>query len=202
MYRVAEGVRLVLASASPRRLELLSRLGLGFDLAPAQVDETLGPGEPPDQAALRLAQAKAASAAAAAPAAAVLAADTLVEAEGRVLGKPADDEEAKAMLELLSGREHRVVTGFCLRFAGRVDTGLGRSRVRLRRLAPAEIAAYVAGGEPRDKAGAYAVQGAGAALVEEVSGSYTNVVGLPLAACVELMLRRRVIAPAGVSPLH
>jgi septum formation protein len=202
MYEVTPGVRLVLASASPRRVRLLSRLGLSFDLAPAQVDESLEPGETADGAAVRLARAKAAAAAAAWPAAAVLAADTLVEAGGRVLGKPADDREARAMLELLSGREHRVVTGYCLRDQDGEHTGLGESRVRFRRLAAAEMAAYVASGEPRDKAGAYAVQGVGAALVEEVSGSYTNVVGLPLAACVELLLRRRIIAPAGVSPLH
>ncbi len=195
LYRVCQGVELVLASGSPRRRELLARVGLEFRVVPAQVDESLEPGEPAGRAALRLARAKAAAVAAKEPGAAVLAADTLVALEDRILGKPRDRDEARRMLELLSGREHVVLTGFCLRHQGDEAQGLGSTRVRFRRLGRAEMAAYVASGEPMDKAGAYAVQGLGAALVEEVGGSYTNVVGLPLAACVELMLARGVIAP-------
>jgi septum formation protein len=195
MYRVAEGKRLVLASASPRRLEMLGRLGLHFDMAPAHVDETILPGEDAGAAAQRLAGIKAAAVSAAYPGAAILAADTLVTTDGRILGKPEDDGQAKDMLQFLSGREHRVVTGFCLRADGQVDSGQAETKVRFRKLSTAEIEAYVATGEPRDKAGAYAVQGSGAALVEAVSGSYTNVVGLPLAACVVLLMKRGVIQP-------
>jgi septum formation protein len=195
MYRVVDGKRLVLASASPRRLEMLGRLGLNFDMAPAQIDETIQPGEDAAAAAERLAQLKAAAVSAHHPGAAVLAADTLVTADGRILGKPENDAQAREMLRFLSGREHRVVTGFCLRTGSQVDSGLAETRVRFRSLSAAEIVAYVASGEPRDKAGAYAVQGSGAALVEVVSGSYTNVVGLPLAACVALLIKRGVIEP-------
>lgn len=195
MYRVAEGKRLVLASASPRRLEMLGRLGLHFDMAPAQIDEAILPGEDASAAAERLAQLKAAAVSPVMPGAAILAADTLVTADGCILGKPKDDAQAKEMLQFLSGREHRVVTGFCLRADGQVDSGLAETRVRFRKLSTAEIEAYVASGEPRDKAGAYAVQGSGAAMVEAVSGSYTNVVGLPLAASVVLLLKRGVIEP-------
>lgn len=195
MYRVTDGKRLVLASASPRRLEMLGRLGLHFDMAPAHVDEAILPGEDAGAAAQRLAGVKAAAVSAAYPGAAILAADTLVTTDGRILGKPENDAQAKDMLQFLSGREHRVVTGFCLRADGQVDSGLAETKVRFRKLSTAEIEAYVATGEPRDKAGAYAVQGSGAALVEAVSGSYTNVVGLPLAACVVLLIKRGVIRP-------
>ncbi|MCF8117862.1 MAG: Maf family protein, partial [Desulfarculaceae bacterium] len=128
---------------------------------------------------------------------AVLAADTLVVLGSDIMGKPTDDAEAAAMLASLSGAEHQVVTGFCLRTGGAEHQGLGRTKVRFRSLSQGEIAAYVASGEPRGKAGAYAVQGLGAALVNQVSGSYTNVVGLPLAAVVELLLGQGIIEPLG-----
>ena len=191
MYRVCEGMRLVLASASPRRREMLARIGLEFTLAPAVINEDILPDESAEQAARRLACAKAQAAAKDHPQAAVLAADTLVVLEGAILGKPQDDEEARAMLTSLSGKWHEVVTGYCLILNGRAHEGLAASRVRFRRISPAEIAAYVRTGEPRDKAGAYGVQGRGAALVEAVEGSYTNVVGLPLAACVKLLSELR-----------
>jgi len=196
VYCVTTGIKLVLASASPRRLELLGRIGLQFDVAPAHIDESLLPGENAAQAAQRLAKLKAAAVAASHAGAAVLAADTLVALDDMILGKPDDAVQAKKMLGLLSGREHRVVTGFCLRGEAWEELGLAETKVRFRSLAPAEIASYVASGEPLDKAGAYAVQGRGASLVEWVSGSYTNVVGLPLAACVTLMMRRGIIRPA------
>jgi septum formation protein len=204
MYQVVKGKRLVLASASPRRLEMLGRLGLHFDMAPAHVDEAILPGEDAGSAAQRLAGIKAAAVSPIMPGAAILAADTLVTMDGQILGKPKNDAQAKEMLQFLSGQEHRVVTGFCLRADGQVDTGLAETKVRFRKLATAEIEAYVASGEPRDKAGAYAFQGSGAALVEAVSGSYTNVVGLPLAACVVLLMKRSVIepVPAAASELH
>ncbi len=175
---------------------MLTRLGLEFRLAPAEVDESLVPGEDPADAARRLAQAKAR---AVEPQAgeAVLAADTLVVLGDQIMGKPSGDAEAAAMLGRLSGAEHQVLTGFCLRYNGAEHLGLGRTLVRFRELNPGEIAAYVATGEPRDKAGAYAVQGRGAALVSQVGGSYTNVVGLPLAAVVELLLGQGIIQPRG-----
>lgn len=195
MYRVCQGVEMVLASASPRRQEFLRRLGLVFHGVPAEVDEGLLPGEPAPEAARRLAGQKARAVAMAWPGAAVLAADTLVVLDQHILGKPLDREDARRMLGLLSGAEHQVVTGYCLLWQGREDCGQAVSRVRFRALSPAEIAAYVASGEPLGKAGAYAVQGLGAALVDQVGGSYTNVVGLPLAEVVELLLRRGIIEP-------
>ena len=196
MYRLRPGRKLVLASSSPRRREMLSRLGLEYRLAATQVDEELLPGESGPDAAQRLARLKA-RAVEPDPGEAILAADTLVVLEGRIMGKPAGPEEAAHMLARLSGAEHQVLTGFCLRQTASEHHGLGVSRVRFRELSHAEIAAYVASGEPLDKAGAYAVQGLGAALVKEVSGSYTNVVGLPLAAVVELMLQQGIIEPLG-----
>lgn len=195
MYRVCDGMHLVLASASPRRREMLARIGLDFTLAPARINEDILPAESAEQAAKRLACAKAQDAAVDHPQAAVLAADTLVALEETILGKPKDDEEAHAMLAGLSGKWHQVVTGYCLVLNGQAHEGLAASRVRFRRISPAEIAAYVRTGEPRDKAGAYGVQGLGAALVEAVEGSYTNVVGLPLAACVKLLLGSGIIEP-------
>ncbi len=197
VYKVCPGLELVLASASPRRQEFLSRLGLDFQALPARVDESLRPGEPAQEAAQRLARLKARAVAQDRPGAAVLAADTLVVLGETILGKPQDLEDARRMLQTLSGAEHQVVTGYCLRHAGLEQCAQAVSRVRFRRLRPAEIAAYVASGEPLGKAGAYAVQGLGAALVREVSGSYTNVVGLPLAEVVELLLRLGIIEPRG-----
>lgn len=173
---------------------MLERVGLNFVVRPAEVDESLLPAEPASEAAQRLAALKARAAETKANQA-VLAADTLVALGSEILGKPAGPEEAGAMLRMLSGQEHQVVTGYCLRDADSQTLGLGLSRVRFRDLRPDEIEAYVASGEPLDKAGAYAIQGMGAALVKEVSGSYTNVVGLPLAAVLELMLQRDLIQP-------
>lgn len=200
MYRVLPWQRLVLASASPRRREMLGRMGLEFTVRPAPADETLLPEETVDQAAMRLAELKARWAVEQEPGWTVLAADTLVAVDHQILGKPADMDQARNMLQALSGREHRVLTGFCLYHKGSYQSGLASTRVRFRNLAQAEIEAYLASGEPMDKAGAYAVQGLGAALVEEVSGSYTNVVGLPLSACIKLMLKHGVIEPVGGEP--
>lgn len=195
MYRLRPGQRLLLASNSPRRREMLTRLGIAYELAPADVDESIAPGEPAREAALRLALAKARAAAEAWPGWTVLAADTLVTLDDLALGKPADPAEARAMLERLSAREHAVVTGWCLIHAGAEHAGLAETGVVFRALDAQEIAAYVASGEPMGKAGAYAVQGLGAALVAEVRGSYTNVVGLPLSEVVAALLALGVIAP-------
>lgn len=174
---------------------MLTRLGIAFEPAPADVDESITPQEPAGEAAQRLALAKARAAAGARPGWTVLAADTLVTLDDLVLGKPHDLAEARVMLERLAGREHVVVTGWCLVHAGEERCGLAETGVRFRDLGAGEIAAYVASGEPMGKAGAYAVQGLGAALVAAVHGSYTNVVGLPLSEVVAALLEMGVIEP-------
>jgi septum formation protein len=193
----------VLASASPRRRDLLDGLGLGFVVRPVDLDETPRPGEAPREYVARLAGEKAAAGARAGEL--VLAADTVVVLPGEgagggdaLLGKPADPAEAEAMLARLAGREHVVYTGVALLEAGDGAGRAGRravaveeSRVTLAALDAAEIAWYVATGEPLDKAGAYAIQGIGALYVEAVAGNYTNVVGLPLPAV------RRLFAELG-----
>jgi septum formation protein len=174
--------RLVLASASPRRLELLTQVGLAPDLIdPAQIDETPLEGETPRQLALRLARAKAAAAAARHPDAFVLAADTVVAVGRRLLGKPRDAVDAGRMLALLSGRAHRVLTAVAVAApGGRAGARLCETRVRFKRLTAAETGAYLAGGEWEGKAGAYGVQGRAGGFVAGLNGSYTGVVGLPL----------------------
>lgn len=173
---------LVLASASPRRRELLAGLGLAFTVRPAAMDETPLPGESGAALVARLAGEKAA--AAARPGEIALGADTTVVLDGALLGKPADDAEAAAMLAQLSGREHEVLTGVALveGGGGRTAGAVERSRVRFAALSRREIAWYVASGEPRDKAGAYAIQGRAALFATAVIGNYANVVGLPLPA--------------------
>lgn len=175
--------RLLLASASPRRAQILATLGVPFRVQPAGVDETLRPGEDAAAAAERLARAKAA--AVEGGALPVLAADTLVTAEGRILGKPEGPVEAAAMLRMLSGREHEVVTGMCLMTGGRTSSGIERTSVTFAALSEAQIAWYVGTGEPLDKAGAYHVDGRGAVFIERIEGSPSNVAGLP----VRLLLR-------------
>jgi len=172
--------RLLLASASPRRAEILSALGIPFELAPADVPENLAAGESGPAAASRFAREKAAAVVARHPDDWVLAADTLVLLDDAVLGKPADDRTAREMLRRLSGREHRVVTAVNLRKGDAPGTvEIEESRVRIAPLTEEEIRWYVATGEPRDKAGAYAVQGLGSRFVESVDGSFSNVMGLP-----------------------
>jgi nucleoside triphosphate pyrophosphatase len=175
---------LVLASASPRRRELLERLGLVLEVVPAAVDETPLPGEKPADYARRVAAAKCDAVAdglGADRGLAVLGADTTVIIEEAILGKPADDADARAMLLRLAGRRHQVVTAYTVRFGARRLDRAVTTLVAMRALQPAEIDAYVASGEGRDKAGAYAVQGIAAAFVTELRGSLTNVIGLPLA---------------------
>ena len=178
---------LVLASASPRRIELLARIGIMPDrVAPTEIDETPKPSELPRHLAQRLARAKAE--AAAAPGALVLAADTVVGVGRRVLGKPADAAEARRFLELLSGRRHQVHTGVALRQPdGRVTQRLVTTILAFQRLTDQQIAAYVAGGEWQGKAGGYAIQGAAEMFVRFLSGSHSNVVGLPLFETAQLL---------------
>jgi len=173
---------LVLASASPRRLELLTRVGVEVEVLPAAIDETPQLAERPSACALRLASEKAAATAGRAPGRWVLAADTVVEVDGIMLGKPDDSASAAAMLAQLSGRTHRVVTGYAIRGPDGTSTARAvTTEVDFRELAGDEIDGYVASGEWRGKAGGYAAQGIAAAFVSAVRGSFTNVIGLPLA---------------------
>jgi septum formation protein len=184
--------RIVLASASPRRAHILRSLGVPFRVRVAGVDEDLEPGEAASAAADRLARKKALSVAALEALLPVLAADTLVVCDEEALGKPASEDDAARMLRRLAGRDHEVVTGVCVAHAGRVRTGIERSVVRFAALRDDEIAAYVASGEPMDKAGAYHIDGRGALFVESVAGSPSNVAGLPV------RLVARLCAEAGV----
>jgi septum formation protein len=179
--------QLVLASASPRRAALLARLGIEPIVRPTDVDETPRRGEPPSDLVVRLADAKAAAALRTGADEVVLAADTEVVVDGATLGKPRDRDDAAAMLQRLSGRTHQVLTGIAVRRGTQQASTVVRTDVTFRELSEPEIAWYVATGEPDDKAGAYAIQGAGAVLVERIEGSDTNVVGLPLSATVALL---------------
>ena len=181
--------RLVLASASPRRRELLAGIGIFPNaVIPADMDETPYRQELPARTARRLADSKAESVAGREPEAFIIAADTVVALGRRLLGKPADENEARRFLGMISGRRHRVYGGVAViapdgRRAGRLVTTV----VSFKRLAPSEIEDYLASGEWRDKAGGYAIQGRAAALVPQISGSYSNVVGLPLYETVSLL---------------
>jgi septum formation protein len=187
---------LVLASASPRRAELLRAAGFEFEVRPADADETVHPDELPDQYVRRVADAKAQAVLAAAGDRPVIAADTVVVVDGRILGKPVDAEDAAAMLRALSGRRHQVLTGVTVAVrasASREPGGIRRltsveiTDVEFAPLTEAEIAWYVASGEPADKAGAYAVQGRASRFVRRVEGSYSNVVGLPVAVVYRML---------------
>jgi septum formation protein len=173
-------VRLILASASPRRAELLAAAGFDYDIRPVEVDETPLPGEDPAAYVARLAAEKARALDPAGGDGPILAADTTVVADGRILGKPADAVDARRMLTMLSGREHEVLTGVALRLGDRLLCEVARTTVRFLPLDPDEVDWYVASGEPADKAGAYAVQGLAARFVDRIEGSYSNVVGLPI----------------------
>jgi len=177
----------VLASASPRRADLLRAAGFTFDVFPVDVDERFGHGEKPEHAVARLAEAKANAAAASYPDAVVLGADTTVVIRGEALAKPATADDATRMLRLLSGRTHDVLTGVCVCSGSRRLTHVEPTRVRMARMSEAEIAWYVSTGEPFDKAGAYAVQGLASRFVEGIEGSYSNVVGLPISSVYELL---------------
>ncbi len=170
---------ILLASGSPRRLALLEGAGLTVSVRIPRVSEAPLPGESAEALVLRLARAKAASVGGE-EGTVVVAADTVVRHRGAIIGKPGDPEEARRILRHLSGDTHEVLSGFCVRAGGAERSGRVVSEVTFRVLSLPEVDAYVATGEPLDKAGAYAIQGAGAALVDRVAGSFTNVVGLPL----------------------
>ncbi|NTV14893.1 MAG: septum formation inhibitor Maf [Desulfobulbaceae bacterium] len=189
---------LILASGSPRRRKFLTDLGLVFTLAAADLDETIHPGELPGELVCRLAGEKAAAVAAAHPEAWVIGADTVVVLGREILGKPSDPAEALAMLKRLAGRTHEVWTGVSLmRRSDRASrTFAVCTEVTFAEASESVLAAYVATGEPLDKAGAYGIQGHGVFLVSAIAGSYSNVVGLPLPELLEQLLALGVIDPA------
>jgi septum formation protein len=191
---------IVLASASPRRRELLDRLGLSFVVAPTGVDETRIPSESPSQYALRLAAAKARAAAAGAADALVLGSDTIVVLEDEILGKPSSDADAREYLERLRARDHQVLTAVAVYDTadGRLESGTERTRVWMRNYTADEVSAYIDSGDPLDKAGAYAIQHDGFHPVARLEGSRTNVIGLPLGLVRELLDRFGVEVPVSV----
>lgn len=185
---------LVLASASPRRSELLRAAGISHEVIASAVDESVYPGESADVYVLRLAEAKARAVLPGVGGRVVLGADTVVVVEGEILGKPRDAADATRMLRLLSGREHEVLTGVALISSSgaapsypRVSTNLARTLVEVSPLTDEAIAWYVASGEPMDKAGSYAIQGLASRFVIRIEGSYANVVGLPVALVYEML---------------
>jgi len=192
-------MRLVLASASPRRAELLRAAGIGFDVMPADIDEAIASGEQPEAYVRRIAGQKSEATARQAPGRPILGADTIVVADAMVFGKPVDEADARRMLAVLSGRTHTVVTGVCLvnpaAEDGRARIALARTDVEFAGLSRAEIAWYAASGEPADKAGGYAIQGLGSRFVTRIDGSYSNVVGLPIALVYNLCRNAGLLIP-------
>jgi septum formation protein len=186
--------RFILASSSPRRKELLDTVGVEFSCQPADIDESVHADEAPNAYVLRMARAKAAVVAARQVDAnyCVLAADTSVIIDEEILGKPADYSEAMAFLLRLSGRRHRVITALCLQTEAGVSTRCVQTVVQFVHLEQRQCDAYLATDEPWDKAGAYAIQGLGGAFVESIEGSYSNVVGLPLAQTLQLLAEHGV----------
>lgn len=184
--------KVILASASPRRATLLHNLGLDFTTVPASIDESILLHENPAEAAMRIAAAKAQAIGSSHPDAVIIAADTMVVCEGQILGKPVDDREAYGMLSTLSGNVHEVITGLCvLNSSGAIkDVDYENTRVFFHEIDSEEIKAYIASGEPQDKAGAYGIQGRAAIFVARLEGCYYNVVGLPLSR-LYLMLKRQ-----------
>jgi septum formation protein len=184
-------VRFILASQSPRRRELLTSIGLTFDVIPSDVPEVRAAGETPQEYVARLSRDKAQAIASRHPDAWIIAADTTVLLGDELLEKPADADDAKRMLAAIAGQTHIVYSGVTLQNASRAwrDTHVAESQVQMLPLDAREIAWYVSTGEPMDKAGAYAVQGIGAMFIESINGSYTNVVGLPLALLFQMLKR-------------
>jgi septum formation protein len=183
---VSSDVQIILASGSPRRRELLKGLGLEFQVIPADIDETPLETEPPENLVERLSITKAKAVASTYPNALVIAADTTVALGQVVLEKPKNAAENKLFIERLQGRMHEVYTGHALIYQGHLESIVKRSEVHFRALTKDEIAAYVATGEGLDKAGGYAIQGRGAALIPHIVGCYFNVMGMSVAAVVEL----------------
>ena len=186
---------MILASSSPRRRDLLSSLGLQFQVVTPEIQEILSPHETARDFALRVAEKKALVVGDTFPQAWVIGADTVVVIEGEILGKPHDRDDAKRMLQQLADREHVVVTGYVLVKVAedKKDSGVEETRVKINSLEEREIDWYVNTGEPLDKAGGYAIQGKGAFMVEWIEGSYTNVVGLPLCQIMKLFKKAGIV---------
>ena len=189
-------MKIILASQSPRRRELLEQMGLTFRVQVADIDETMNPTADPGEEVGRVSRLKA-LAVSAPEDTLVIAADTIVVCGGRILGKPRCRDEAVEMLTLLSGRDHQVMTGFTVRQGSRCHTHVETSRIHFRPLQPEEIAAYVDSGEPMDKAGAYGIQGKAGLFVSRLEGDYYNVMGLPICA-LTLCLRQFGVQILGV----
>jgi septum formation protein len=183
-------LKLVLASKSPRRAELLEAAGLPFIVRAAEVDETPREAETPEDYVLRLAEEKA-CAVPCQPDEIVLGADTTVVLDGAILGKPVDAADAARMIDSLAGRRHEVLTGVCLRAGNRIERQCASTSVWFAPMQPSEIREYVASGEPMDKAGAYGIQGLASRYIQRVEGPYTNVVGLPVALVYGMLARFR-----------
>jgi septum formation protein len=186
---MASAGRIILASASPRRVELLASAGIEFDIHPGDVPEEALPGEAPEDHVVRLAREKALNVASRVEGRFFIGADTVVVCAGEIMGKPKDSADAERMLRKLSGASHQVITGFALydRERNEVLSGAVTTDVCFKQLRDEEIHAYIATGCPFDKAGAYAIQGGAAHMVKRIDGSYTNVVGLPLCEVVEAL---------------
>jgi septum formation protein len=178
---------LILASSSPRRADLLRAAGIAFDVFPVNIDESVMKLEPPGEHVRRVAREKADAAFAANPDAVVLGADTIVLISGEIMGKPRDPADATRMLRSLSGREHEVLTGVAVVAKKGIAVEVARTRVWVNPLNELEISTYVASGEPLDKAGAYGIQGLGSKFIDRIQGSYSNVVGLPVALVYRLL---------------
>jgi len=185
------GSNLILASKSPRRYNLLKQMGLDFDVIPSKVEEGFAPGESPCEHVIRLAEAKALDVGNQFPENWVIGADTIVYVDGIILGKPKSREGALEMLQLISGKEHRVLTGISVRHSkkGKGEREAVETAVKVKALTSVEMEWYVQTGEPFDKAGGYAIQGVGSFMIESINGSYTNVVGLPLCELIQMLNR-------------
>ncbi len=196
MNRLKEGTNLILASGSPRRRELLSEAGLNFEVVPTNVNEDLLAGELPEKMVRRLAREKARALLERFPRAVILGADTTVVVSGEILGKPVDRADAARSLGLLQGAVHTVWTAFSLQCAERrIDlVDASSTEVKMIALTPEQIEQYVATGEPMDKAGAYAIQGKGAQLIEWVKGSYTSVIGLNVSSVISTLAANGLLA--------
>ena len=188
---------LILASSSPRRREFLEQLGLEFTIEPAQIDETPLPAETPESFARRMALEKARALAGKFPTHGIIAADTVVALGGTIFGKPADSAEALAFLRQLQGRTHRVISGLALLLTAKniEESLIATTSVTFDHFEDAILRAYVNSGDPLDKAGAYGIQGQGTFLVRSITGSYSNVVGLPVNQLLSLLFKHRLIAP-------
>ena len=186
--------RIILASASPRRKELIKLICADAECIPADIEEVVPDGTPLESYAAVLAEQKAAAIAERFPDAAVIGCDTVVIIDGRLLGKPKTEAEAAHMLSALSGRTHTVITGVCVISGGERTCFSEHTDVTFRELSESEISAYVASGEPMDKAGAYGIQGPGAVLVKGINGDFYNVMGLPVARLNEVLMNERIIS--------